>query len=405
MNPTLPLARTRTGERLYVESDPRNAIVAAICAPLELTPNRRLLVVGCTGSGKTTLIRRCVQRIRGAVKETGDSASYVDVSKSHRLDTEKLEGVLVAIAGERLSRAPIKSKTVDDEALVNSAKEAVEAHARGYDEWVEPTNASLDDDSSDESDHEEYADGYFAHRPGVLRAPVEPLQPKRFLSLVDPLKTLRKHVVGEGTTIFAFDSLDRLSDPGRFSDAVKHDLPVLAAAGIGTIVVGPVRYSLGSDRSIRDLFDAVHVVPTVDTRTSEGRAFLARVLDVRDEGRVLSNSVVPKLIDASGGVLRDLVSLAQRAGEEAYSKGHDPVEVSDADVAISVLGDSLAFGIDDANLKVLRSLDETGEFVIRGESELALVDQRRVLNVGTGAWRIHPALLPKLRGIPKVRAS
>jgi len=165
--------------------------------------------------------------------------------------------------------------------------------------------------------------------------------------------------------------------------------------------VGPVRYSLGSDRSIRDLFDAVYVVPTVDTRSTEGQQFLSSVLRMRDIESVLPDAVLPTLVEASGGVIRDLVTLAQRAGEEAYSRGHDPVHDDDVGSAVSALGDSLAFGIDDAGLRILQAIDETGDFVIRGERELALVDQRRVLNLGTGAWRIHPALLPKLRAIPR----
>jgi|CZKU01.1.fsa_nt_gi polynucleotide 5'-kinase involved in rRNA processing len=98
-----PLVQPDPEAGLYVESDPREEIVDEIARTVELKPDRRLLVVGCTGSGKTTLMRRCVQRVREAVKETGDYGAYLDVSRFHRFDAEPLEGVLIAIAGKHVA--------------------------------------------------------------------------------------------------------------------------------------------------------------------------------------------------------------------------------------------------------------------------------------------------------------
>ena len=148
----------------------------------------------------------------------------------------------------------------------------------------------------------------------------------------------------------------------------------------------------------------MHVVPSVDVEADSGRDFLARVLRARNTPGMLSENVLPKLIGGSGGVLRDLISLAQRSGEEAYARGHETVADDDVATAISILGDALAFGIDDAALRVLRTVDEKGTFVIRGEQELSLVDQRRVLNLRLGAWRVHPARLPKVHAVPREAA-
>jgi hypothetical protein len=398
MDPSLPtFGKKGSAHASYVESDPRDAIVEELCRTVELGPARRVLAVGCTGSGKTTLVQRCLRRIRDTIKETGDYGAYMDVSRLHRLDDEPLEGVLIAIAGEHLAaRIRRAGGTSKDSPRFLESSEAIQRHARGYGEWVD-----REPDWSGDQEWEPDNDGTeWEHHRGALSSPRDPLRPNRYANLVEPLATLRELAVGEGShAIFAFDSLDRLAEPQRFSDAVKHDLPVLAAAGIGTIVVGPVRYSIGFDRSVHDLFDSVKVVPSVDTRAGEGRAFLARVLRARDAHGMLPDNVLPKFVEASGGVLRDLMALAQRAGEEAYSRGREAVIEEDVTVAISVLGDALAFGIDDAVLVVLKRLDETTQFVIRGETELALIDQRRVLNIGTGQWAVHPALLPKLRAI------
>jgi hypothetical protein len=399
MDPSLPIFGKEAGiGRCYVESDAREAIAVEICRTLELGPSRRLLTVGCTGSGKTTLIQRCVRRIQETISETGDYGAYVDVARLHRLDDEPLEGVLIAIAGEHLAT---KIRNIDDQTKENprfiQASKAIQRHARGYSEWVEP---EPDWNGGEEREPDDDGTVLRTHR-GALSPPRDPLRPGLYAELVEPLSALRELAVGEAShVVLAFDSLDRLAEPKRFSGAVRHDLPVLAAAGIGTIVVGPIRYSIGTDRSVYDLFDFVRVVPSVDTRTAEERDFLARVLRARDVQGMLPDPTLPKLVEASGGVLRDLVALAQRAGEEAYARGHETVMDEDVAVATSALGDALAFGIDDAALAVLKRLDEKGKFVIRGETELALIDQRRVLNLGPNQWAIHPALLPKLRAIP-----
>src|ERR1700733_15921026 len=99
MDPTSPLDE-EGGRALYVE--PPDALVDSICAKLELRPTSRLLLVGCTGSGKTTLIRRCVERVRQTVEVVREYATYLDVSRYHQMDSEGLEGVLVALAGKHL---------------------------------------------------------------------------------------------------------------------------------------------------------------------------------------------------------------------------------------------------------------------------------------------------------------
>ena len=397
MEPNSPTTKAE----LYVESDPRDAIVDEICTPIELSPNRRILVVGCTGSGKTTLVQRCLRRIQAAVTGTGDQAHYVDVSRVHDLEKE-LAGVLVAVTGEQLLKLARGHRSPDAEPdAFARARKAILEHSRDTTHWVDDDEPPAPDwDPSDD----DVPAGHFVHTRGVLHAPPDPLRPGRFSELVGPLIALKSTVLGDAHLVVAFDSLDRLADPKRFKHAVEHDLRVLAASDVGSIVIGPIRYSLGNDRSILELFDLVKVVPTVDAMRDGGREFLGRVLRVRDEDGIIPDEILPRLAEASGGVLRDLLSLARRAGEEAYSRAHDVVVDDDVDMATSALGDTLAFGVDDAALRVLRRLDEAGEFVIRGESELALVDQRKILNVGPGAWRIHPALLPKLRAIPKEAA-
>src|SRR5437667_5712145 len=122
--------------------------------------------------------------------------------------------MLIAIAGERLMKKGQSGKTdqppSDD---LEKAEKALKSHARGYSEFVE-YDPSDDEPDWEERDYDDGPPGRYVTRKGVLRTPEAPLQPARFSNLVEPLKLLRERLVGEAShVIFAFDSLDRLSDP------------------------------------------------------------------------------------------------------------------------------------------------------------------------------------------------
>jgi hypothetical protein len=101
--------------------------------------------------------------------------------------------------------------------------------------------------------------------------------------------------------------------------------------------------------------------------------------------------------------MRDLIALAKRAGEEAYSVGHEHILAEDVERAVEVFGRNLAIGLDDDEVKLLRHLRRKGGFVIRGDRELSLIETRRVLpySVDLGRWVVHPALAPLLDQIPE----
>ncbi|MGH7297740.1 MAG: hypothetical protein ACRELB_22570, partial [Polyangiaceae bacterium] len=195
MDPSLPMIG-KGAEAIYVESDSRRQIVEEIARPLELAPGRRLLAVGCTGSGKTTLVRRCIRRIRDNVKETGDYGAYVDVARHHRLDAEQLEGVLVAVAGEHLAaRIRGTNKSITESAPFLGAEEAIKRHARGYGEWVEPEyDSRYEQDEQDEWPEDEGT--VWSYHKGVISPPQDVLRVGRFAKLVEPLTTLRELAAG-----------------------------------------------------------------------------------------------------------------------------------------------------------------------------------------------------------------
>ena len=160
---------------------------------------------------------------------------------------------------------------------------------------------------------------------------------------------------------------------------------------------------VGSDRALTDLFDRTHYLLATDPQSDEGMPFLCDVLRRRDgERKLLSAECLPALARASGGNLRDLIALAKRSAEEAYAVGHPRITLEDVRNAANAFGRTLALGLDDDQVKILKRVAQSGTFVIRGERELSLLETRRVLMYEGTRWAVHPTLAPLLEAIPEL---
>lgn len=374
---------------LYVPR-PGRTIAEDLAKRLELEPTSTHLVLGGIGSGKTMELLRAAERLGASLSKEGDHVAYCDVSLHHDLGASKLVGVLVALAGLSLAaHAEAHEEASDPSSPLAAALTAVKRFAHGETEWVD--DVALDEPM-----------GNIELRiPGVLHPPQGEL-PRQLREIVPHLKAVtRAHPGGQRHAVLMFDSLDRLSSPERFREAVQHDLRVLKAAGIGVVVVGPLRFMVGAERSVVDLFDRLHLLPAEDPDQPESLSFLMEVLRRRAE-LLLPEAHLDRLARASGGVMRDLLALAKRAGEEAYAAGHDQIAAEDLDRAIDAFGRTLAFGLDADQLNMLRHLQRNGGFVVRGEREVSLLETRRVLLYGESRFAVHPALIPQLGAMPEI---
>jgi hypothetical protein len=384
-----PQAAMRDG--LYVPP-PGRSVADDLAMRLELEPASTHLVLGGIGSGKTSELLRAAERLRSSADATGDHIEYFDVSRQHDLSAGGLSGVLVALAGESLRQeAQRRNIIVSHSALAASLRE-VQQFALGKTELFLP---------SDGLPFEElYADNLI-RTPGAIVSPDSSL-PDGLRRVSPHLRTICQAYPGDGHhTLFLFDSLDRLPSPERFRAAVEHDLRVLRAASIGVVVVGPVRFMAGTNRALADLFDHTHFQLAMDPEQPEGRTFLTEVLRRRAAADLLPDECLEPLASASGGVMRDLLALAKRAGEEAYAAGHDYITSEDVARAVDAFGRSLAIGLDNEQVQQIRHVQRGSGFVIRGERELSLLETRRVLLYEQSRWAVHPALVPLLDAIPE----
>jgi hypothetical protein len=406
MNPSSD-PRDAIKQGYYVEP-PDGGVWSKLTRALELEPASTHLVLGGIGSGKTSELLRACATLRKSLRETGDFVRYCDVSRYHDLGAKPEVGVLFALTAKLLVKAAKKNReSGPKDAAVESAIGTLTKFAEDSFVWVPYEPPDWDDEPPERDDEpSDYEPGSWVRRVGVLKPP-PPDKPINFRlgGHRGALETVLQHYPGKGrAAIMLFDSLDRLPQAGAFQQLIEDDIRVLKSVGVGVVLVGPVRFVAGHDRSLADLFDRVHFQLSTDPETDSGEAFLCEVLRRRTKGsELLQEDCFSLLAHNSGGVLRDLISLAKRSAEEAYATGHPKITADDVERASDAFGRGLAIGLDDEQLKILEVVSETGGFVVRGERELSLLETRRVLLYPDNHWAVHPTLRGLLDGIPKVQ--
>jgi hypothetical protein len=334
-------------ERGFYVPRPGRVLGEELAARFEVKPSASHLLVGGVGSGKTTQLLVA----RDALKAAGDvCALYVDVSLSRDPKTFWW-GHLLVIASLQLA------------AQLGAARPR-------FDDQIALFEFLLGSDGPWEQEFLERL--------------------SRTLSAVLSILTVNTpHVV------LLIDSLDRMTDLGRFSEIATEAVPRLRSLGIGVILVGPLTAIYGIQGTIADRFDRFHHLPAVDVdNDADGRNFLVQVLRARDQSGLISEDAAIDLASFSGGVLRDLIALAQLAGEEAYVDGADRVEVRHVEAAADIFGRKQMTALDSEQMKSLQTVRANGTFVQMSERDLALLSTRRVLEYpqGNPRFAVHPTM-------------
>src|ERR1017187_4704521 len=99
-----------------------------------------------------------------------------------------------------------------------------------------------------------------------------------------------------------------------------------------------------------------------------------------------------EICDASGGVIRDLITLARDAGEAAYVTDAETVGGVEIAVAIENLGASYLRGLSPSQVGTLRRWNESESFDPSRPEILELLMTRRVIERLTARYKVHPAL-------------
>lgn len=294
-------------QRGFYVPRPGRSMAEQLAARFELKPSAAHLLVGGVGSGKTTQLLVA----RDKLDATGDvCAIYADVSARSDLEWMNSAGVLATVGLE------------------------LEPHVQATEELAK-TFRVFEDYLGSSNDPR--------WRRNIVDLFVRDL--KEMFALVDS-----RH----RDIVVLLDALDRISDLDDFSGIVDGAIAELRSLGIGVVLVGPLISLYGLQRVTLERFDRVWHLPAVDVQhDAEGQRFLVQVLKARDENNLLTEEALERVAWFSGGVMRDLIALAQAAGEEAYVHGAERVETEHVNIAADLFGRKHLVALDSQQLAVL----------------------------------------------------
>lgn len=366
-----------------------HSIAQKLVAGIDLSPGSQQLVVGGIGSGKTTELLLAERKFA----ETAQMFPlYIDVSADTDL-TAVTSGSLLASLGLRAWK---EIGTAASSQLQN-AFQIIKKAADGYHTQISnPDSSVLADFAFQVKEFGESWQKNFTNVkvPGKLKPPWSSLQ-----SDVQPLAEAVSEILSvfrskDIEIVVIFDGLDRLIKPDQFWSVAEQDLRALKIQNISVIIAGPLSVMYGQERQITDYFDQFHHLPTAPTDPKVS-SFLFDILQKRQIGDFIKDSnQVLRLCRASGGVLRDLISLARSAGENAYLDNSDYVQPSHVDKAIAQLGNNYLLGLSTEQMDVLRGLRQGEGISPSNPGTMELLITRRILERPGSTYEVHPALTP-----------
>jgi hypothetical protein len=317
---------------------------------------------------------------------------YIDITSETDLSGLN-SGSLLASFGIHLANRLRKNRPLPKEkaehirGLYNKIKEY--AYGKTETVWV---NYDDEPQEYDEDDDPELQHGYYTTRetPGKLKPPL-PVLLRDIRNIRDPLNELldaTREVHKDIVVIF--DGLDRLLAPDKFLSVAYQDLRLFRTLKVSVLATAPISILYGVGRPIAEQFDRVQHIPVIAANPEE--RFLQSVLEKRGGYELVSQAEGDSICDYSGGVLRDLISLARDAAEEAYVSGHEAVTTQDVEKVVQQLGTSYRRGLGPAAIKTLTKLEKSKSFDVDLPENVELLVTRRVLEYSSTDFRVHPAL-------------
>ncbi|MFN0172550.1 MAG: hypothetical protein ACKV22_39730 [Bryobacteraceae bacterium] len=385
LSPSASLADPVDRELIVLrEHDPRDTgqppIHIAFANAAELNRGSQMVLVGGIGSGKTTellLTHKALSRHSDAVNIFVDLADYTDLNE---LNT----GALLAIAGLRLFSSYKDTRRRPSE-NVRSAHEKLRELAFGTTKYM---------DEQDDYQDEPGPHGVPVKIPGLMKLKFPAVRRK-----VSQVKELLSSIAGpllddDAQITLLIDGLDRLIKAERFREYAEQDLRALRGTKITAIVVAPLLLWYDETRFLQDYFDLVKHIPAAAGNPRDS-AFLRQILERRGALDLMDRPEVASIAKYSGGVLRDLLTLARSAAEYAYRDDQDRIGREHVRAAIRQLGNRYLVGLGKSHKRLLTQLAKNDEFPIETSTARELLVNRQVLEYfsrGREYFAIHPAL-------------
>jgi Cdc6-like AAA superfamily ATPase len=400
-NPSAP-AKSIIGQGLIC-NEMGYSIAEKLVAGVDLAPGNQQLVIGGIGSGKTTELLLAERRF---AETTQMLPLYIDVSADTDL-TAVTSGSLLTSLGLRAWKE-VDKKTGASSRFQNAFRIIKEAADGYYTQVLTPSYLSALTELGFKT-REEMEDWQKSHErikvPDKLKPPLSSLQ-----SDIRPLAEAVSEILSvfkseDIEVVVIFDGLDRLIKPDQFWSVSEQDLRALKIQNISIIIAGPLSLMYGQDRQITDYFDQFYHLPAAPTDPKVS-SFLFDILQKRQiEDFIKDPNQVRRLCRASGGVLRDLISLARSAGENAYLDNSDYVQPLHVDKAITQLRNNYLLGLSTEQIRILDDFLTYRRISPSNPETMELLITRRILERSGGGYDVHPALepvVPNVSSLPRL---
>jgi hypothetical protein len=368
------------------KSDPRDPkqppIYEVFAGAAELNRGTQMALVGGIGSGKTTELLLTMDRLRrhdDAVNVFLDAAEFTDFSETN-------PGAMLAAIGLRLF-ARIGKRFGEPSEQLQSASAKLRKLALGTTEWQ--------DEGPDDGDGDY---GVLVNVPGLMK-PRFPELKERVAEVKDLLGTVLLPFLEHDSQITVIvDGLDRLIEPTRFRDFAEQDLRAVRGMQVTMIVAAPLLLWYDNSRFLQDYFDIVRHIPAAAIDPKES-GFLKAILKRRGADKLMSAASISDICRFSGGVLRDLLELAQSAAQYAYRDAEDRIGKQHVRAAVRQLGNRYLAGVGTTRTRLIRRLLRDKQFSPNNADSKDLLVNRQVLEYskdGRDYFLVHPALVEVL---------
>jgi hypothetical protein len=385
LNPSSPRVLAEQDLIVRPEHDPRDPdqppIHVAFANTAELNRGVQMALVGGIGSGKTTelwLTSKLLKRHQDAINILVDLAEITDLNELNP------GAILIAIGMELYRRINKPGKSAD----LKMAYQKLQELAKGTTKWIE-SDPLAPPDGWDYDGRE-----FVPIQTGLLkpRFPAIQRQVAEVLNLV--LEIAAPLLASNAQITVLIDGLDRLIEPDRFRQFAEQDLRALRGFQISIIVAAPLLLWFDKSRFLQDYFDDVKHIPAAISDPKKS-GFLNQVLLRRGAADLMEKHEVSEIARFSGGVLRDLITLARTSAEAAYREDKDRIEATHVRSAIRQLGKRYLVGLGKTRLWRIRQLMDKEEFFVENPISRELLINRQVLEYfsnGSDSFAVHPAL-------------
>jgi Cdc6-like AAA superfamily ATPase len=369
------------------EHDPRDPdqppIHEAFANTAELSRGAQMALVGGIGSGKTTELRLTLNRLKRHADATN---IYVDLAELTNLNELNPGAILIAIGNQLFHKLTKADRQNTD---IKHAYTRLQELAKGKTDLVAY-------DGYDDSD--EGPELVVVHTPGLL-TPRFPAMHRAVEEVQNLVVQIAKPLLeSEAQITILIDGLDRLIRPERFREFAEQDLHALRDAKISIIVATPLLLWFDKSRFLQDYFDDVKHIPAA-MADPEKSDFLSQVLLRRGAAELMEEHEVFEIARFSGGVLRDLITLARTSAEAAYRDDKDRIGPAHVQSAIRQLGRRYLVGLGRVQLGLIRRLTNNYEFSTENPVARELLVNRQILehfNNHRDSFAVHPALVEVL---------